>query len=98
LYHSTLGLRVTKRKMKKVDSGVLAGALQRLTGLTREQLLYRNVQRSRGGLVSKAHRLLYAGALVRLSGLTSLSLGDGKLSSAGALSLSGQNHSPTVGF
>ena len=33
-----------------------------------------------------------AGALQGLSGLTSLSLGDGKLSSAGALSLSGHTY------
>jgi len=66
LYHSTLGLRVIKRRRR--PCGCLwrprvrwQGLLSRVRGL--EQLLHRSVQRFRGGLVFKAHRLLYHSTL-----------------------------------
>ena len=62
-YHSTLGLRVVKKKRSQdvpgaagiFNGGPSFGAILHHTQMTN----IRNVQRFRGGLVFKAHRLLF---------------------------------------
>ena len=86
VHHSTLGLRVIKKR-RELTSGIgpkliLATSLEPLPGSNLSwktprhvapvaatwlallhELLHRNVQRFRGGLVSKAHRLVYHSTL-----------------------------------
>ena len=64
LYHSTLGLRVMKKKKERIPPTTLRNAGLEFGGTVGggEDGL-RNVQRFRGGLVFKAHRLLYHSTL-----------------------------------
>ena len=62
LHHSTLGLRVIKKKRRRGWENLSVLLLEEAVD-ERLQLLYRNVQRFRGGLVFKAHRLVYHSTL-----------------------------------
>jgi len=68
VYHSTLGLRVIKKKKRRsrVPSSSFRVAVFGVGVLGRggrHLLLHRHVQRFRGGLVFKAHRLVYHSTL-----------------------------------
>ena len=60
VYHSTLGLRVIKKK-KKITSGCRSRTS--VHDISKEQLLHRNAKRFRKGLVFKAHRWFYHSTL-----------------------------------
>ena len=62
LFHSTLGLRVIKKK-KKCRPPSIAQQITPDECLPEDQLVSRNVERFRGGLVFMAHRLLYHSTL-----------------------------------
>ena len=72
VYHSTLGSRVIKKKRRE-DTSLANSSLARFMwwsfspasrgSRAMAQLLHRNVQRFRGGLVFKAHRLVYHSTL-----------------------------------
>ena len=63
VYHSSLGLGVIKKKSHSHGAGPARRALVDIREhhlcCCSEQLLYRDVQRFRGGLEFKAHRHLY---------------------------------------
>ena len=63
------GLRETSAHLA-VERDTLAATTTKLTIEVSEQLLYRNVQRFRGGLVFKVHRLLVAANKMNLTNET----------------------------